>query len=485
MNYAALLNLANESHCILNKDLEMVFINESFIRTIRTEVGNLPTYHFLDWIVDSEKENIRTIIQNAKPNWNIPVSLTMINKRQEIFTFTGKFYFDGQNYYFCGNIAVQQQGYSSLLGRFRRHFDISLIQLLLILDNKYHISYISPELARKLQYEPEKLINKNFLDFLFKDDTQEASVFLGELSLQEGKTVQKILRLTAQDGSLFWFSWLMIYNRTHFLTIASDLTLLKENEQTLIEKNTELLDSENKLKATLHELELRNAELDTFTYQISHNLRSPITSTMGLINLIRTDSTEPYLNYLEKIELSIKKLDRGIHSLQDHYSGAREKIIVEQINFDYIIKGALDNIKKFHTQTPEMQVQIDSQVPFFSDPIKIDVIFRSLITNSIEYQHHSSLHAIIAIHIVQKADYTTIFFQDNGIGIDSNFMNKAFDMYERGENSGGAGLGLYIVKQTVEKLGGEIRMNSIIHKGTNFHISLKNMTADFEAGSQK
>ncbi|MFN8889072.1 MAG: sensor histidine kinase, partial [Cyclobacteriaceae bacterium] len=114
---------------------------------------------------------------------------------------------------------------------------------------------------------------------------------------------------------------------------------------------------------------------------------------------------------------------------------------------------------------------------FYSDPWRIGEIFRNLISNAIKYRDFNKNDSHIRIMIKIAPDRASILFEDNGIGISKADLTKIFDMFYRAsEQSDGSGLGLYIVKNAVDKLGGILKVTSEIGKGTSFELKLPNYT---------
>jgi signal transduction histidine kinase len=127
------------------------------------------------------------------------------------------------------------------------------------------------------------------------------------------------------------------------------------------------------------------------------------------------------------------------------------------------------------------QIKIDTLIiggdkVFFSDEYRLSVVLENLLSNAIKYCDSEKENPFLHISIVVNDLEAEIKFQDNGIGIDGVLLNKIFNMFFRGtERSDGAGLGLYIVKETIEKLRGKITVSSTVHKGTDFKVLIPNL----------
>ncbi|MCX6296989.1 MAG: HAMP domain-containing sensor histidine kinase, partial [Bacteroidetes bacterium] len=111
---------------------------------------------------------------------------------------------------------------------------------------------------------------------------------------------------------------------------------------------------------------------------------------------------------------------------------------------------------------------------FHSNRFIIETIIQNLIENAVKYQNVNEPESFLKINISDHRDGIQIIVSDNGIGIDQSVQNKIFDMYFKGtESSKGSGLGLYLVKKCVEKLDGEIILDSKKGKGARFTVLLK------------
>jgi len=223
------------------------------------------------------------------------------------------------------------------------------------------------------------------------------------------------------------------------------------------------------------ELQDRNKELNTFIYRASHDLRGPLATIKGLFNLIdlgQNDAQE-LKNYLKLIKESSKKLYSVVDELLD-----LGRITASGINYQEIrIVEIINAIVEEHSDSPAFKRTsfeiIDTQDYLLtSEPQILKSILYSLIDNSIKYCH-PQIAPHIKLEIMDSSRGIKINICDNGIGIPNNIRNKIFEMFYRGNHlSNGSGLGLYIVKTGVEKLGGKIWLRSTLDKGSTFSIYL-------------
>ena len=220
-----------------------------------------------------------------------------------------------------------------------------------------------------------------------------------------------------------------------------------------------------------------NKELDSFVYSVSHNLRAPLTSVMGLLNLAEHEDRDKKLtNIHEMMHSSISKLDETLREIIDYSKNARNNIEVEQINWMSTIETTLNKLKYLdNNNTINWHISVQDDAVFHSDKNRLSIIFNNLLSNAIRYRDKNK-DAINAIEVSVTEQSATIAIKDNGIGIKETSLPKVFDMFYRGtEESQGAGLGLYIVKDIAKKLNGNIEITSVFGKGTEVVLTLANM----------
>ncbi len=248
------------------------------------------------------------------------------------------------------------------------------------------------------------------------------------------------------------------------LGIMEDITEKKEAEQNLMIKNEELLKA--------------NEELDRFVYSASHDLRAPIASLLGLIQVARMEDSRDSLELLFTLqEKSLKKLDTFISDIVDYSRNERLPIKREPINLHKFFDEALEQFN-FLENTGKLRkdIRIVQHHDFVTDPKRFQIIVNNLLANAIKYADLSKEEPYLAI----EADITLhrgIFrFVDNGEGIRPELQHQIFDMFFRASNRAtGSGLGLYIVKEAVAKLNGEISLHSDYGNGSAFTILLPNL----------
>ncbi|WP_316633856.1 HAMP domain-containing sensor histidine kinase [uncultured Flavobacterium sp.] len=234
----------------------------------------------------------------------------------------------------------------------------------------------------------------------------------------------------------------------------------------------------NKREIENQELRTANYELDRFVYSTSHDLRAPLNSMLGLIEIAKDDTNEEQtLEHLKMLNVSAKRLDSFICDILDYSRNSRMEVDMEQINFTEILNDVTQNLKFIgdNNRTVEFKIEISGETSIYSDKNRLITIFSNLISNAIRYQNSQISNPFVSIKVDTSQTETRIEIQDNGIGIDKESQAKIFNMFYRvSQESVGSGLGLYIVKEAVSKLNGEIKVQSEIGEGTTFLIKIPN-----------
>jgi signal transduction histidine kinase len=253
---------------------------------------------------------------------------------------------------------------------------------------------------------------------------------------------------------------------------------LVAGEEELYAANEELTSQQEELKQTVEELASRNFELDQLVYKTSHDIRSPLTSILGLANVMRAEKdTSQWPLYLSLIENRVQTLDRFVQSMISYAKANRGELDIQLIDFTSIVaqtKHDLAYMKGFDSLDIRL-VNTGEQVEFYGDVFRIQILFNNIISNAIKYQNTYAENHYLQIAIHQTLQYVEITFTDNGIGIKEGHQARIFDMFYRAtESTDGSGLGLYIVKQTVERMKGKISLKSQYGQMTQFAVRIPN-----------
>lgn len=227
-------------------------------------------------------------------------------------------------------------------------------------------------------------------------------------------------------------------------------------------------------------LERVNMELDIFVYKASHDLKAPLSSMLGLITLMKAENDVSKMReYLGHHEKSINKLNAYIQSILNISRNERIEITASEINFKSLFNDTCAQLNYISTYSSiQKRIEVIQEVPFFSDPIRLSIIFNNLISNSIRYADLRKDRSYINVLVKINTAEAIISIYDNGQGIRPEYQDKVYNMFFRANESGnGSGLGLYIVKETLTKLNGVIEINSTFGVFTEFKFSIPNQYA--------
>jgi PAS domain S-box-containing protein len=328
-----------------------------------------------------------------------------------------------------------------------------------LLDENGKVNQVNHGFQQMFGFEWHELRGKNLNDYIVPDHLQNEGIDLNNLI-----TSNKVVRLDTirrhRDGKLV-------------NVILYGVPIMQENQTIGI--YGVYIDITDRMKVE-EELKIRNAELDNFVYKVSHDLRAPLSSILGLVNLAKLPgNTDNPLDYIDIIGGKVEHLDHFIGDVLSHSKNLKMEVTTSKVDFAHVIDRTFNDLSYLEgAKEIAHSVKIDG-IDFYSDPWRISEIFRNLISNAIKYRQTEGVRSEVNIKVQVDHLRAEINFADNGIGIDEISLNKIFEMFYRAtEQSDGSGIGLYIVKNAVDKLGGQINVSSRPGHGTRFNIILPN-----------
>lgn len=235
---------------------------------------------------------------------------------------------------------------------------------------------------------------------------------------------------------------------------------------------------EEQLAKQNQELKKTNSELDSFVYSASHELRAPLTSLLGLVDIMkREEQRKEGLLKLKMMENSITRLDEFIGDIVQYSRNKHVEVSPEKINFSTLINKALDDLWYLeNTQGIQLIKIIEEEVDFYSDKRRVMVLLNNFISNAIKYHDMKKSTPTIWVNIKTSSEKAIIKIEDNGTGIAKEHQEKIYDMFFRASSKvTGSGIGLFIVKEVLSKLKGTITLESTPQKGSIFVVELPNL----------
>jgi signal transduction histidine kinase len=247
--------------------------------------------------------------------------------------------------------------------------------------------------------------------------------------------------------------------------MTSNITLDRE----LKNKNVDLEKANESLRRV-------NDELDNFIYKTSHDIRGPLASLKGMCNVALMDVQDQVaLGYLRKLDITAEKLNTILTRLLIVNQINNSTLRSDRIDFHSLITEVL-LLEKKKGLPPRLVIhkQIDHNIEFYSDKEFIRIILENLVDNAIKFYNDSErVSPFVEISVMYDNDSIRIRVLDNGIGISQANPDKIFQMFSRAsERSETGGIGLYITKTAVQKLGGTINLKTTPEGYTEFYVNL-------------
>ena len=221
------------------------------------------------------------------------------------------------------------------------------------------------------------------------------------------------------------------------------------------------------------QLQKANAELDRFVYSASHDLRAPLSSLLGLIEVAKMDHAGVD-RYLDMMKSKIHDLEDFIKEIISYSRNARMEVKRQPVNLKQTVEEVAGTLA-FSVGNPDVRIEnlVSENMVLQTDSMRLKIVLSNLIDNSLKYRDDKKEKPYIRIEAAERDGVKVIVVKDNGLGIDQIYLDKIFHMFFRAsENSKGSGLGLYIVKETLNKINGSIQVESSLGSGTTFMVRI-------------
>ncbi|HEU5289212.1 MAG TPA: PAS domain-containing sensor histidine kinase [Cyclobacteriaceae bacterium] len=328
--------------------------------------------------------------------------------------------------------------------------------IFIVVDRTYKIRYISSSVLKLYDIQPMSLLGQDIFNYVKADKVNKVKECLsGAISGQSYE-----FGLEFKKGFKTYFDVHVSYAHHEgamygFVLKLHDITKKKTKEQELIHTNK---------------------QLDQVIYKTTHDLKAPIMSALGLINLAEKAPVEQREEYLALIKRSLLKLNSFIEEMNNFFRNEKLALQREKISVRSLIQDEINDVKNlYHADKVRIEVKVDEVSEFFSDLVRVKTVFTNILTNAIKYADPGKNDPFIKVTAKVGAEFCEIAVADNGIGIDTEHLEKIFDLFHRATSAAtGTGIGLFIVKDTIERLQGTIEVQSEIEKGTTFRMQIPN-----------
>jgi two-component system, sensor histidine kinase and response regulator len=248
-----------------------------------------------------------------------------------------------------------------------------------------------------------------------------------------------------------------------------------------IENGYELYQTRLELKNKMKHLERTNEELNRFIYSASHDLRSPIVSALGLLDVAKMEIDDPGTNeYLDMIKDSVLRMDGYIQNIIKFYQNRGKNEEITEVDFAGLYAEVLEDLRSY-MELKKIKVTADIQQsrPFLTDGFRLRIILNNLISNALKFQREDETNAFVHIAFTQNEKESVISVKDNGMGFSPEYKDKIYKMFFRGTSKvHGTGMGLYIVKEAVRSISGQIEVRTEPGKGTEFIVTVPDLVPE-------
>lgn len=328
--------------------------------------------------------------------------------------------------------------------------------ILIITDKELRIRYVSSSVQKFFNLEPIRILGETVFAFVTPDRVEKWKKCLSE---KTETSFQEEISLTVGATHLYFDVQV-----TNFLD--------KRNINGLVLKLHDITAKKEREKA----LQRANEQLDQVIYKTTHDLKAPVLSALGLIKLAEAAQGEQKDQYIGLVKQSLFKLDSLIEEMNNFFRNEKLAVQREHIQIHDLIKESISDLKALYEDGKiQVSVKVQGTKDFYSDSIRLKTIIGNILSNAVKYFDSSKAKPFIEITVFIKEDFCELRFIDNGIGIEPQYLDKIFDLFFRATaQSQGTGLGLFIVRDTVQKLKGEITVESQPGQGTTFIVTIPN-----------
>jgi len=341
-------------------------------------------------------------------------------------------------------------------------------QLIMLIDEKWRVEIVNESFEKHIfnLYQMDIKINTPFLQYFGLHNREMLSQYLKRAFVGEYIIEDRHISIL---GKFYWFNFSFAPILDEHSKIKSvvfcalDISKAKTTEKVLEDKNKTLI----KL----------NSQLDQLVYRTTHDLKAPLSSVSGILNLMEVEKDEDMLKkYHLLIKKSLERLDNSISTIINYSKNNKEQLNIDSIDFELFINELVDSVKySENARDIDFQFHVYQKNEFKNDKERLNAILGNLVSNAIRYRNSFINKAsFVKIEIVVFEERALISVIDNGVGIAEEHKGKVFDMFYRASEKSGTGLGLFIVKEVVHLIGGEISLETERGVGTTFKVEIPN-----------
>ena len=262
--------------------------------------------------------------------------------------------------------------------------------------------------------------------------------------------------------------------------LAADLSYALEaisQDQARHSAEEAILKLNQDLTRQAEQLKMVNKELESFSYSVSHDLRSPLRAISGFSNILRTEygpGLDPEIqHYLEIIDTSAQKMGYLIEDLLKFSRLSRQELAVRPVDLNALVREVVSELAP-EMENRQVELRIDELPACQADPALLKQVLINLLSNALKYSRRRS-PAIIQVGC-QAIDGEPVYFvKDNGVGFNMRYVDKIFVVFQRMHSADeyeGSGVGLAIVQRIIQRHGGRVWAEAEVDQGATFYFTL-------------
>ncbi|WPP52187.1 PAS domain-containing sensor histidine kinase [Catalinimonas niigatensis] len=466
-----IIDAANLGVCMVDHRNKIIDVNDFFCKIFEYDREELLQKPYSTLQPENYKERANLYYQNfveGNQNTALRQVMTKSGKRKSVYTFTATSEDEFGNVLKIYNvIEASDKTESSSIGSQPPHelmIGNNVKSGILRCSQEGELLYANPH-ARTLLFLPagsKSLQN----EVTIYNENSPRKLPLVQLLNEERFIDNLSVLLERADHPPFWALLSASTAINEDGQVCFDMTVVNQEDQKLLER---------KLNKKLEELKNANKNLDHFVYGATHDLKAPLASISGLINILRREENPVQKEqYLQMMEKSIHRLNEFIKEIVDYSRNANQDVKRDNIDFQPLIEEVFESMAHMENASKvEKVIQIEQEYPFQTDAHRLKVVLNNLISNAYKYSSTHRRDGLIEVRVKVSPHKATIHVNDNGQGIGKSHIEKIFEMFFRAsEGQTGTGLGLYIVKETLDKMHGSVHVVSELGKGSCFIVNI-------------
>lgn len=363
----------------------------------------------------------------------------------------------------------------------RNLFFVLSVDLLAVAGFDGYLKQINPAWEKALGFPPDELKGAALHEFAHPDD--QAAVREQLDKLRSGTAITYFEnRFCSKDGGYRWLGWTATPFAAEQLIyiFAREITARKAAENEIRTLN-------RKLQERVEEVTAINKELEAFSYSISHDLRAPLRSMQSFAQLVLSEYShllpEPGREMTGRIVESARYMDRLLRDLLEYSRLSQSELPSQRIDLEATVAEVLVSIQQ-EISDKKADIQVNNPLQYvLAHPGTLNQILSNLISNALKFVERGKTPRV-RISTEVRDGRVRVWVEDNGIGIRSEEQEKIFGLFQRLHHSSeypGTGIGLAIVRKGVERMGGQIGVESQVGKGSRFWLELPDAASNEEA----